>query len=139
MGPETLRISYSGSLLRLGFVLADRTIKLMKYLFVLSPWTLVSDRRGPSSSSATYCLHLFPHLEIIMLPNSQGCCEDQRNDVRKMFRTDSLLNVCSNFSILTALVECLMYRPLLHPTICHQLSEQITYLAFSSFSRGSSR
>lgn len=74
-------------------------MKLIKFLFVLSPWTLVTDRLGPSSSSATYFLHLFPHLEIIMLPNSWGCCEDQRNDVRNMFRTDPALNVCSDIFV----------------------------------------
>ena len=78
VGPRALRLSSCGSLLQPGFVLAGSTIKLASFLFVLSSWTLVSARLGPSSSSVTYFLHLFPHLEIIMLPNSQGYCEDRR-------------------------------------------------------------
>ena len=133
MSPQNIFLSFLFTT-----VLTDRTIQLMKFLFALSPWTLVTDRLGLPSSSVTYFLHLFPHLEIIsiMLLNSQRCCEDQRNDARKMFRTDPPtppLNVCSDFSnghypygMSLSLWNVPQRRLFLHPSTCHQLSGKIT-------------
>lgn len=139
MSPQNIFLSFLFTT-----VLTDRTIQLMKFLFALSPWTLVTDRLGLPSSSVTYFLHLFPHLEIIsiMLLNSQRCCEDQRNDARKMFRTDPPtppLNVCSDFSnghypYGMSHSEGFSFIPL-PATNC----QEKLHLAYSSFSPVSSR
>lgn len=126
MSPQNIFLSFLFTT-----VLTDRTIQLMKFLFALSPWTLVTDRLGLPSSSATYFLHLFPHLEIIsiMLLNSQRCCEDQRNDARKTFRTDPPPSTECLLRFLQwslSLWSVPQQRLFVHPSTCHQLSGKIT-------------